>query len=248
MAPPSTPTASSPEPRVSAHDGTIETPREKAPDEPRALLEIYRLSWRCRIIVNSETRWPSGKTIIHVATRDPATGHITCGCRRSGKTDTEIVVDYLKKAAYIHYYTSDPATYNAYITNKMLHKEAARLGIDLLEAGNMWDRYADCVPRTKDVDLSACPGGTPFRHEYVTEDGGVRVYEGWSQGAGSQRSVAEMMEQASERGEYDGACFFCNECPYICWTHRREGAEDSPEAEEVEMVDIERGDRSGRGN
>lgn len=99
--------------------------------------------------------------------------------------------------AYFAYYQNDPETFDAWSVNELVQIEAKRLVID---AGNIWEHYPDCVPRLQDLDLDTCPADIPFRDDRQMGNGSVLVFEGQTLGPGGC-SLTELLakEGQSER-------------------------------------------------
>lgn len=158
---------------------------------PPVVVGFAKMSWGCRMPIDSETRWPFRVEIIHAPTAtDEGTGG-GCKCRESPFTDRELVVKYMYMIAYRVYYLKDPETNNAWKVNQLLKNTADHLGLD---TGDIWDQYPDCVPRSQDLNLRTCPAGVPFRDVTQMEDGSVVVFEGKTLGPGG-RSLTDILAE-----------------------------------------------------
>lgn len=156
---------------------------------PSVAVTFAKMPWGCRMSISPETKWPLRAEIIHAPTNG-ATGE-GCKCRESLFTDKELVIKYMHMTAYFVYHLKDPETYNAWKVNELVKQEAKRLG---LGAGNIWEQYPSCIPRTQDLDLNTCPAGVPVRDVTQMEDGTVVVFEGKTLGPGG-RSLTELLAE-----------------------------------------------------
>lgn len=73
------------------------------------------------------------------------------------KVDKDIVVEYMHAVAYRVYYVKGPGT-QCLESQSTSNIEVKLLGLD---AGSIWDQYPNCVPRSQDLDLRACPTDVP---------------------------------------------------------------------------------------